>query len=228
MHKLLIPLAAAAVSLVAASPAAWSEQTPLVVDDDVKVPVELGVMSKCPDALACESIFDQVIPKVGTKMDLELLYIGQIDDSDEEFGVTCKHGPEECAGNVQQLCVKKYAPDQWWSFVHCQDYQGKAKIGHPDIALKCAKIAKIDWEESGVGECAGLDGSGRGQEGVELLKESVKVSKTLGIEKSCTVRINGEAVCIRDGTWKECENGHSVNDFVRQINSAYDQLNRLA
>ena len=77
MHKLLIPLAAAAASLVAASPAAWSEQTPLVVDDDVKVPVELGVMSKCPDALACESIFDQVIPKVGTKMDLELLYIGQ-------------------------------------------------------------------------------------------------------------------------------------------------------
>ena len=77
MHKLLIPLAAAAASLVAASPASWSEQTPLVVDDDVKVPVELGVMSKCPDALACESIFDQVIPKVGTKMDLELLYIGQ-------------------------------------------------------------------------------------------------------------------------------------------------------
>ena len=77
MHKLLVSLAAAAASLVAASPAAWSEQTPLVVDDDVKVPVELGVMSKCPDALACESIFDQVIPKVGTKMDLELLYIGQ-------------------------------------------------------------------------------------------------------------------------------------------------------
>ena len=91
------------------------------------------------------------------------------------------------AGNVQQLCVKKYAPDQWWSFVHCQDYQGKAKIGQPDIALKCAKIAKIDWEESGVGECAGLDGSGRGQEGVELLKESVKVSKTLGIE--CVLRL---------------------------------------
>ena len=52
MHKLLVSLAAAAASLVAASPAAWSEQTPLVVDDDVKVPVELGVMSKCPDALA--------------------------------------------------------------------------------------------------------------------------------------------------------------------------------
>ncbi|TRM67553.1 hypothetical protein BD626DRAFT_554667 [Schizophyllum amplum] len=226
MHKLLIPVAVAA-SLGAASPATWSGQTPLVLDDDVKVPVELGVMSKCPDALACENIFDQVIPKVGTKMELDLLYIGKLDASDVEFGVKCMHGPEECAGNVQQLCVKKYAPDQWWSFVHCQNYQGRSKIGQPDIALKCAKIAKIDWEESGVGKCAGLDGSGKGQEGVLMLQESVKVAETLDIQKSCTVRINGESVCIRDGTWKECENGHTVNDFVRQINSAYDRLNRL-
>ena len=77
MHKLLIPLAVAAASLVAASPAAWSEQTPLVVDDDVKVPVTLGVMSRCPDALICEATFDKVVPQVEDKIDLSLSFIGR-------------------------------------------------------------------------------------------------------------------------------------------------------
>lgn len=52
------------------------------------------------------------------------------------------HGPEECAGNVQQLCVKKYASfTDWWEFVQCQNYQGREKVGGPDVALKCARTA---------------------------------------------------------------------------------------
>lgn len=34
-------------------------------------------MSKCPDALLCESVFDQVIQKVGDKTDLALLYVAK-------------------------------------------------------------------------------------------------------------------------------------------------------
>jgi Gamma interferon inducible lysosomal thiol reductase (GILT) len=86
------------------------------------------------------------------------------------------HGPEECAGNVQQLCTAKYAPDEWWDFVQCQNYQGREKIGLPEVALSCAKSTGIDWELSGTGQCAGLDGSGRGLEGVQLLQESVRSS----------------------------------------------------
>jgi hypothetical protein len=92
------------------------------------------------------------------------------------------HGQDECAGNVQQLCAKKYAPDQWWDFVQCQNYQGRNKIGLPDVALKCARTAGIDWELSGVGRCAGLDGSGTGKEGVALLQASVRASEELGFQ----------------------------------------------
>lgn len=46
-------------------------------DGDVKVPVTLGVMSKCPDALLCESVFDKVIPQVENKIDLSLTFIGR-------------------------------------------------------------------------------------------------------------------------------------------------------
>jgi Gamma interferon inducible lysosomal thiol reductase (GILT) len=93
------------------------------------------------------------------------------------------HGPEECAGNVQQLCAHKYAPfKNSWEFVICQNYQGRESIGGPDVALKCAEAADIDWETSGAGQCAGLDGSGKGSEGVALLKESVLLSKQMDIK----------------------------------------------
>jgi hypothetical protein len=63
----------------------------------------------------------------------------------------------------------------------CQNYQGRDYIGRPDVALKCARTHNIDWEESGVGECVGLDGSGKGREGVQLLHDSIRVAGSLGI-----------------------------------------------
>jgi hypothetical protein len=45
--------------------------------DDVKVPVQLGVMSRCPDALLCESIFDRVLKKVSDKVDLAFFFIAK-------------------------------------------------------------------------------------------------------------------------------------------------------
>jgi hypothetical protein len=42
-----------------------------------RVPVMLGVMSRCPDALLCETLFDNVIPKVAPKIDLSLAYLAK-------------------------------------------------------------------------------------------------------------------------------------------------------
>lgn len=202
----------------------WS--IPASFTNNLRVPVILGVMSRCPDALLCETLFDKVIPKVAEKIDLSLTFIARLNSSDSEFGVTCRHGRDECAGNVQQLCAAKYTPmNTWWEFVTCQNYEGKDRIGSPDVALKCARTAKIDWSGSGVGRCAGEDGSGTGEEGVRLLQENIKVAEALGIIKSCTIVINGEKVCVHDGTWKDCENGHEIKDFIRQIESEYRKLN---
>jgi hypothetical protein len=92
------------------------------------------------------------------------------------------HGREECAGNIQQLCAAKYASsqEQWWSFVQCQDAEGKVHVGEPELARRCAQSAEIDWD-SGLGECVGADGLGKTVEGVGLLKESVKRTTGLGI-----------------------------------------------
>ncbi|KAH9179627.1 hypothetical protein EDB89DRAFT_2110949 [Lactarius sanguifluus] len=196
-------ITAAHASSVTDAQDSWSITGPFT--NTLRVPVILGVMSRCPDALLCETLFDKVIPKVAEKIDLSLTFIARLNSSDSEFGVTCRHGRDECAGNVQQLCA--------------------AKIGSPDVALKCARTAKIDWSDSEVGRCAGEDGSGTGEEGVRLLQESTKVTEALGIIKSCTIVINGEKVCVHDGTWKDCENGHEITDFIRQIESEYRKLN---
>jgi len=149
---------------------------------DIKVPVQLGVMSRCPDALFCEGVFDRVLPNVTTKVDLSLIYIANIDESEPIFGVKCMHGSKECAGNVQQLCVRRYAAfETWWSFVRCQNAAGKEKIGSRHLALQCAKKIGLQWEDSGVGSCAGPDASGEAPEGVAMLQESVKLTHQLGI-----------------------------------------------
>lgn len=112
-----------------------------------------------------------------------ILALHSANASEPDFGVTCKHGPAECAGNVHELCAMKYAsPSAFWEFVQCQNYQGIDKVGQPETALKCASTAQIDWVNSGVGDCAGLDGSGKAAEGVLLLQNSVNVTEELGIE----------------------------------------------
>jgi hypothetical protein len=45
--------------------------------DDIKVPLELGVMSACPDAILCESVFDKVLNEVGDKVDLSLSFLAR-------------------------------------------------------------------------------------------------------------------------------------------------------
>lgn len=67
---------------------AWAEsQVPISVSpvhatsssqtSDVKVPVVLGVMSRCPDAVLCESVFDYVLKDVLDKVNLSLTFIGR-------------------------------------------------------------------------------------------------------------------------------------------------------
>lgn len=116
--------------------------------------------------------------------------ICRIDAQEPDFGVTCMHGREECAGNVQQLCAFKYADrSNWWEFVQCQNYQGRENVGRADVALKCADAAGIDWSNDGTGQCAGMDGSGTGSEGAELLKESVLHGQKLEIRSVLLPRI---------------------------------------
>ncbi|KAG9091876.1 hypothetical protein FS749_016167 [Ceratobasidium sp. UAMH 11750] len=188
---------------------------------DIKVPVMLGVMSRCPDAITCETVFDKVLERVGDKVDMSLAFIGTVNASEPLYGVTCMHGEFECAGNVHELCAVAHTSShkEWWPFLRCLNYQGRDQIGHLDVSRKCARIVGLDWDQSGIAACV------EGDEGKSLLRESLKYSKRNNIRTSCTMIINGRVRCIRDSTWKECDGGHAPADFIHRINLEYDKLN---
>jgi hypothetical protein len=55
--------------------------------------------------------------------------------------VSCKHGPLECAGNIQQLCFKEFFPDYkvWVPFVTTMNSWQPRRIGEPLYAREVAK-----------------------------------------------------------------------------------------
>ncbi|KDE03454.1 hypothetical protein MVLG_06065 [Microbotryum lychnidis-dioicae p1A1 Lamole] len=182
-------------------------------------------MSRCPDAELCESVFDRVLDKVGPLVDIKLLYIGELDTKDGK--VTCKHGPSECTGNIQQLCAEKHWKvvngsgnpwATWWNFVQCQNYNGLSRIGTDRLAQTCASVVGKRW--SGNVEHCAISSEGR-----QLLRDSVQVTKTLQLVKSCSIVIDGKLVCVRDGRWIDCDEGHEVGDFVNLVNKAWKRLN---
>lgn len=207
-HARLMILAVFVRIGVLAAVAAGSVQMTFSLSKGItQVPITLGVMSRCPDAKLCEEVFDSVLDQVGFhKVNVTLSFIarsacsdlksqppvtltmtraaayslfGRLDSSDSDYGVTCMHGKQECAGNVQELCVAKHrggggAVEAWWPWLQCVNMGGLENIGNVGRARNCAEMSGFEWDES-------ISGCVDGAEGVGLLKESVANSKALGI-----------------------------------------------
>jgi len=83
----------------------------------------------------------------------------------------------------------------------------------------CAMEHSLDFQQ--INECISDEG-----EGVDLLRSSIIRSADQNVTKSCTVRLDGEIRCIRDGgEWYDCAGGSSVNDLVRDVRELYNKLN---
>ncbi|KPM39797.1 hypothetical protein AK830_g6790 [Neonectria ditissima] len=132
------------------------------------VPLEAHIISKCPDTRdALRQLILPVMQRVHDRVNFTLSYIGQPTSND---GVECKHGPEECMGNIIELCALELYPDPKISlgFVMCltRDYE---QI--PDRALieDCALEHAIDFQA--LNECATKDD---GAYGLSLLRHSIQ------------------------------------------------------
>jgi len=171
-----------------------------------KVTVDLHVMSICPDAVFCENTFSDVLEQVGEIVELTTQYIATITGS----SFTCKHGDRECEGNRVQLCARAEYPDpaQWFNFILCQDERYQLI---PANTESCAN--NLHLNATTITSCASSE------RGSELLRTSIALTDSRSITKSCSVVINNQLVCIRDGgQWYSCPNG---TDFVGQICNAY-------
>jgi hypothetical protein len=140
-----------------------------------------------------------------------------IADVSNEPGVppVCMHGVEECAGDVQQLCVQEHAPAALWPFVRCQD-AAKEDIGKPSLAKKClAEVAPSMSDKESV-SCLTCFKDG---EGASLLAESGRKTRDLGVHSSCTVWVAGSDECAdaSGGPSRPCESGTSTADYVATV-----------
>lgn len=180
------------------------------------VPLEAHIMSKCPDARDC--LKDLVLPAmimVNQKVNFTLSYIGTTTEND---GVDCMHGPTECMGNIIELCAAHLYPDPkiYLGFTMClsKDYKD---IPQRELVEDCALEHAIDFNN--LNNCAAQDD---GAFGVHMLRSSVQRTSEAGVKKSCTVRLNNEIYCIRDGgQWKDCPHGPGVNDLVIEVEKLY-------
>lgn len=121
-------------------------------------------------------------------------------------------------GNIVELCAAELYPDPklYLGFTMClmKEYQ---HIPERSLIEDCALEHSLDFAK--LNECATRDDGGFG---MGLLRDSVRRSKDAGVTKSCTVRLNNEIYCVRDGgEWKDCPHGPGVNDLVIAVEKLY-------
>ncbi|ORX96902.1 hypothetical protein BCR34DRAFT_175153 [Clohesyomyces aquaticus] len=183
-----------------------------------KVPLEVHIMSKCPDARDCLQKF--VLPamqNVSDKVVFRLSFIGQTTDSDD--GVQCKHGQTECLGNILELCAASLYPDPklYLGFTMCmeRDYHD---IPAKELVQDCALEHGLDFDK--INHCVSQDD---GSYAMGMLRDSVTRSADLNVTTSCTVRLDEKVRCtVDDGVFKNCPGGKKPEDLIRDIKKLAD------
>ncbi|KAK9767080.1 hypothetical protein K7432_003390 [Basidiobolus ranarum] len=180
------------------------------------VPVDLYVMSKSSDAVQCEEIFGGILDQIGSIVNLNIYYIGK----EENGSHVCKHGEQECRGNKMQLCAKALyrwhqTPSAWFRLIQCQNQDYHA-IG-TDASLEYCSLKK-NMSFKKLRDCTD------GPYGARLLSQSFTEAQEKGISTSCTMVINQQVRCVHDSTWMNCDGGHEVADFVRDICAVYKSI----
>ncbi|KAL9089434.1 MAG: hypothetical protein Q9165_005755 [Trypethelium subeluteriae] len=138
--------------------------------------------------------------------------------TDDDDGVECKHGPQECLGNILELCAASIYPDPkvYLGFAMCLTGHFE-EIPQRDLISDCSLEHGIDFDK--LNDCVSKDD---GAYGIELLRRSVVRTAEAGVTKSCTVRLKNQIRTIRDGgRWKDYEGGHDVSDLISDIKRLY-------
>jgi len=189
------------------------------IESSTTVPLEVHIMSKCPDARDCLSkLIVPTMAKAANKVDFKLSFIGNATTADD--GVQCMHGQTECLGNILMLCAASEYPDPklYLGFANCltSDYQ---EIPSKALIQDCALEHGLSFDT--LNDCMSKDNGGYG---MGLLRESFLHSQKVNVSTSCTVRLNEKVRCVYDGgEWKNCDGGSKPEDLIHDIKQLYDE-----
>lgn len=145
---------------------------------------------------------------VSDKIDFSLSYIGQyvcggssvaavdtsnhpspnssLNPKDADEPVTCKHGPTECLGNEIELCAADLYPnvETYLGFTLCLS-ESYSHIPERSLFEECALEHGLDFGK--LNQCVSKDD---GNYAMDLLRQSVARSDSMGVTFSCTVFID--------------------------------------
>lgn len=178
-----------------------------VVISDRPVNVEFFVMSKCPDAHKCETLFAPALLKLSSIINFTLSFIAYESGSKE---IECMHGADECLGNKQQLCVQHLYPQA--TFIRFLQCQAKHIDDIPNNGKKCAQDVadgRLKWPE--------VDTCVKSSQANDLFHRSLERTRAASAKKSCTMHLNGKFWCMHDGSWYGCSDGHDEKSFIKAI-----------
>jgi len=154
--------------------------------------LDFYVMSQCPYGTQVEDAIKPVLDKLGNAVDFELNYIV----SAEGDNFKSLHGPAEISGDMIQLCAAKYDPDKYMDLVVCMNKDARSI---PNNWEACADESGLDKES--IKKCY------EGDEGKQLLTESMKKSQEVRASGSPTMYLNG----------KPYNGGRDTTSFLRAI-----------
>ena len=143
-----------------------------------KIDFDIYVMSQCPYGIQAESMVMKSMDGFEDYINFNVEYIASL-NADGSFNSL--HGESEVEGNIYQLCVKKYNPENFWPYLECQNKN------YQDLKSSfesCANQVGIGFET--IKNCAG------GEEGTELLKISLAKAQELNVSGSPTFYLKGE------------------------------------
>jgi hypothetical protein len=174
-----------------APPAAGSAKqiTPQATPAQVKSArpaVDLYVMAFCPYGTQAETIMSPVVDLLKSKADIQIRYITTISGS-TVGSVNSLHGPAEAKEDLRQVCINKYYPEMYWSYLKTFNEKCYPQWGNATMLSSCRKNtdANLSFDSTKINTCAA------GAEGIDLLKADETAAGKYGVSASPTLVING-------------------------------------
>jgi hypothetical protein len=170
-------------------PQATQQATPQATKAPVKSArptVDLYVMSFCPYGTQAETAMGPVVDLLKSKADIRIRYITTISGTTAD-SVNSLHGSAEAKEDLRQICINKYYPDQFWSYIKTFDAQCYPSWQNATALGSCQKntMTTLSLDSAKIDTCS------QGTEGITLLKADEAASLTNQARSSPMLFING-------------------------------------
>jgi glutaredoxin len=165
------------------------QQTPQATTAPVKTArpsVDLYVMSFCPYGTQAETVMSPVVDLLKSRADIRVRYITSVSGTTAD-SVDSLHGMPEAKEDLQQICINKYYPEKFWSYLNAFNDACYPSWQNAAVLESCRKntTATLGIDSAKITACA------EGAEGIALLRADEAASTKDGATASPMLFING-------------------------------------